>query len=823
MNVQYADIIIPLSVRGTFTYHIPEDMAGRLSPGMIVVVQFGKQKFYSGVVKNIHSQANTKGQIKDISFIQEDTPLINKYQLRLWEWISSYYMCSPGEVYMAAIPSGYRLESETRFLPGDSHPSPGELTEHQQNILDAVSGGKSNTLGKLKRLFPQSSLVLDIRSLLTKGFLEKEEKIKGKGTRKNVTTVRLAIDTGDREGIASLLATMKNSVAKARIISAYLEIASAGNNMAEVERSVLLKTAGASASVLREMVKQGIFKAGNYISAFDATPEIMVENPACLTPAQETVLADIKRHFETGEVVLLHGVTSSGKTEIYIHLIREMLDKGRQILFLMPEIALTAQMVMRLRLIFGKKVAVYHSKYTDKERIQLWNDLVSAEKSEEEKPQIVIGARSAVFLPFTNLGLIIVDEEHENSYKQFDPAPRYNARDTAIVLAGFHNAGVLLGTATPSVETYYNCITGKYSLVELGERYLDIKLPEIVIVNTREARRKKAMFSHFSDLLVENISTAIENGEQVILFQNRRGYARYLECSKCGYIPVCKKCNVTLTYHRAGKGMQCHYCGYTTTTPTVCPVCGAGNMSMKGFGTEQIEDEVPLLFPGARTARLDYDTTRNRESYESILQGFANRDFDILIGTQMVSKGLHFDHVKVVGVMSADTLLNFPDFRSFERSFQQLAQVSGRAGRKNGRGKVIIQTSDDNHPVLKFVKTNDYKTFYNEQIAERRLFRYPPFSRLIRITLKHRDCDVLDEVCGKLATLLKEFLGERLIGPEYPLVDRIKGYYLKELLIKAAKDSSLQEIKKRIREETFGILKIPAYRSVQAGIDVDPY
>jgi primosomal protein N' (replication factor Y) (superfamily II helicase) len=820
----YADIILPLSVGSSYTYSVPDDKAEGVLPGMAVIVQFGRKKLYSGVIRRLHHFKNITGPAKDILYIQDDIPVVNESQFRLWEWISSYYMCSIGEVCNAALPSGFKLESETGLIPLDKLPDADDLDEKERYLHGIVSSAKKITLQKLQKAYPERDFMNLLRSLINKGYLQKEEKIREKFKPKKLKLIKLVPETGEKAGIEKLLSALKNAKAKARILSTFLELSDADGNLSPgIEKGLLLKKQGVSAAVLNNMVKQGIFEIIE-IAVPDAPPPFThVEGPVKLNPKQGNALEGIKKSFTVNDVVLLHGVTSGGKTEIYIHLIKETVALGKQVLYLMPEIALTAQMVVRLKAVFGNRVAVYHSKYTGSERMHLWKDLLHTDRNNDEKISIILGARSAVFLPFTRLGLVIVDEEHENSYKQFDPAPRYHARDTAIILAGFHGAKVLLGTATPSVDTYYNCEKGKYGKVELNERYMDIKLPEVIVVNTRDARRKKAMHSHFSDVLIKNVAEALEKHEQVILFQNRRGYATYLECQNCGYIPVCRKCDVTLTYHKAGNRLQCHYCGQSQRLPQKCPLCGNEGLLMKGYGTEQIEDEIPLFFPGARTGRLDYDTAKKRESYETLLERFEKNEFDILVGTQMVTKGLHFDHVKVVGIMSADSLLNFPDFRSYERSFQQMAQVSGRAGRKKEQGKVIIQTADDKHPVLKYVISNDYRAFYEEQIAERRIFSYPPFSRLIRITLRHREREILDKAAGKLALSLQEFLKDKVIGPEYPMIERIKDLYQKNLLIKADKDNKLPAVKQSVKEEINALLKTPPFRSVQVITDVDPY
>ncbi len=823
----YADVILPLAVKGTFTYRIPYSTGLEVCRGMRVAVQFGKRKIYTAVVLDVYPSKPAGYEFKNIIAVLDSQPVVNDLQLSLWEWIGAYYMCTLGEVCHAALPSGLKLESETRIIPLAASFAEEGQHESEKQILHTLSHAKSMTIKQLQKLLHIRNIMPILKGMMDKGLVTIEEKFRRKIRTKILVMIHLSKPYQKRKSLEALFGTLKRSKAKKRLLSAYLEQITehTGKSKAGIEKTVLLHKAKTGNAVLAAMIKQGIFytteKQEQKPTTISAGRQLKL--PAKLNEMQQEALQKIKKDLLNKEVVLLHGVTSSGKTEIYMHLIRETLSKGKQVLYLLPEIALTAQMINRLQLVFGDQVAVYHSRYSERERLQVWNELLHDKNRQEYKLPVILGARSAIFLPFTNLGLIIVDEEHENSYKQFDPAPRYHARDAAIILAQMHKAKVVLGTATPSLESYHNCKTGKYGLVELPHRFLDMKMPEILVLNTREARRRKAMYSHFSSVLTEHITHALQHHNQVILFQNRRGFSSFFECEECGYVPLCKRCDVSLTYHKKNNRLKCHYCGYSDTLPSQCPVCNSNHIMMKGFGTEKIEEEIALLFPEARIGRLDFDTTRTRKSYEQLLDAFDRKELDILVGTQMVSKGLDFDNVKVVGIMNADSMLNYPDFRSYERSYQLMLQVSGRAGRKNERGIVVIQTVDDKHPVIDAVVKNDYHALFAGQLNERRRFNYPPFSRLIRITLKHRDRELLDDAADKLAKNLKYHLGDRVIGPEYPLIMRVHNYHLKNMLIKIEKGNKHQEMKAFVSDEIQALAKTSTFKAVQIVIDVDPY
>ncbi len=736
----YADVILPLPVPGMFTYRVGDGEISRVRPGMRVTVQFGRRKIYTALIRRLHDVKPVTYEVKDILSLLDEEPVVNERQFQLWEWISEYYMCTLGEVFKAALPSGLKLESETRVMALEITPEIPNLGDAEALLWQVILKHPGIRVSELRKASDRADITPVIKSLIDRNLIILEEKI-----------------------------TQKRRTKKSK-------------------------------------------------PAKNQDPETL--KLALLSPAQQKAIDEIRNAFTHTEVALLHGITSSGKTEIYIHLIREAIQQGKQVLYLLPEIALTAQIITRLRSAFGQEVAVYHSRFTDRERVETWKKLLQPDANSGIR--IVLGARSAVFLPFREAGLVIIDEEHENTYKQFDPAPRYHARDTAIMLARFHGAKVLLGTATPSVETYFNCINGKYSLIELTDRYRDMQLPDIHVVNTRELKRKKRMQSHFSPLLLDHIAEALKSKEQIILFQNRRGFSLFLECLQCGEIPRCRHCDVSLTYHKLSNRLTCHYCGYGIPVPKICPSCGAPELKMQGFGTEKIEEEIAIFFPEARVARMDLDSTRKRQSFEKLIASFELQESDILVGTQMVSKGLDFDHVKLVGIVNADTMLNYPDFRAHERSFQLMAQVAGRAGRKNNRGIVIIQTSDDKNPIIRQVVQNDYPGMYQSQLEERKRFQYPPFCRLLEITLKHRDKEILDKAADFLARRLKQIITDTILGPEYPLVSRIQNMNLKTLLIKIGRGRSLPNVKKGILFAINELTEHPMFRTVITVIDVDP-
>ncbi|MBS3806544.1 MAG: primosomal protein N' [Bacteroidales bacterium] len=820
-NDLYVDVLLPLALPGAFTYHVPPTQQDRVVTGKRVIVQFGRRKYYSAIIYRVHRDQPTGYRTKPVQTVLDDQPVINAFQLKLWEWLSDYYMCSMGDVYKAAMPSGLKLESETRVVYRPSfQPEQVSLTEKEALLLEVVKERQVTGLKDLTEKTGRKDVLPIVHALMQKGALSVEERLRDAYKPRKASFVSLNFSPQDEEALNRVFEKLKNAPRQVELVMQMIRMS--GNNGQDlmIKKQQLLRQVSVSSSVLKSLIDKGILLEQEQEVSRLQQGEGEGEAAKGLTDAQQQAFQSVQQQFREKGVVLLHGVTSSGKTELYIHLIREQLEKGYQVLYLLPEIALTSQIIHRLKAVFGDQVGVYHSRFPDSERVEIYNQLLDA--SNVNRYQVILGVRSSVFLPFSRLGLVIVDEEHENTYKQFDPAPRYHARDVAIVLASMHRAGTLLGTATPSIESYYNARRGKYGLVELFTRYLDIQLPEILIGDVLEARRRKKMSSHFTPLLLEHMQKALENHEQVILFQNRRGFAPYMECADCSWIPQCKHCDVSLTYHRKSKNLVCHYCGYAQRIPDTCPSCGSHNIITRGFGTEKVEDEIQIYFPDARIRRMDLDSTRARHAYEKIIHAFEDQEIDILVGTQMVTKGLDFDHVSVVGVLNADNMLNFPDFRAFERGYQLMAQVSGRAGRKKKRGEVIIQTSQASHPIIKQVIDNDYEEMYRSQLQERKEFMYPPYYKMIRVLMKHKKTDVLNDAARSLVDRLKQVFGYRVLGPQDPIVGRIQNYYLKHVILKIEKERSLARSKQIILKKADDLKKDPAFRSLQIHFDVDP-
>ena len=818
--MKYVDVILPLPLANTFTYSVPDEWADQVRIGMRVVVPFGKKKMYTAVVFLVHTVMPTIYEAKEILGLLDSEPILRRPQMKFWEWISSYYQAFLGDVYQAAVPAGLKLESETRVCINPDFETEKALNDRESKILDALSDGKTISVSELKKITELNNPLATLKSLMDKGAVEVSEELTEKFRPKTETYVRLTSEAANDDNLRKLFDELSRAKKQLDMLMMYIDLSKCLTpaKQREVTRKELLEKTGASVGVLNGLIERGAMET--YLKEIGRLDVAVIQTAEqfVLNEFQEKAYNEIQKQFIEKQVVLLHGVTSSGKTEMYIQLINKVLSQGKQVLYLVPEIALTTQLTSRLKRVFGQKLGVYHSKFSDAERVEIWNNVLN-----DKTYDIIIGVRSSIFLPFRQLGLIIVDEEHETSYKQYDPAPRYHARNAAIVLASMHGAKTLLGSATPSIESYYNALTGKYGLVELNQRFEEMAMPEILVVDTKEAYRKKQMESFFTQLLLEKIAKALGNKEQVILFQNRRGYAPYIECKVCAFVSHCKNCDVSLTVHKAFNTLTCHYCGYTEPIPTKCPACGTvGSLYTKGFGTEKIEDEIKIIFPEARVSRMDLDTTRSRKSYEKILSDFEQHKVDILIGTQMVSKGLDFERVSLVGILNADNMLNFPDFRAHERAYQLMAQVSGRAGRKNKRGTVILQTSTNEHPIIGQVIRNDFKAMYQTQSEERKLFKYPPYYRMIQIVLRHRDPNILNQASAKMAADLRSVFGNRVLGPNVPVVSRIQNMYIKHILLKFEIDASPEKAKEILSLITNQIKSELKFKALWVNLDVDP-
>ncbi len=814
----FIDVILPIPVENDFTYSITEQESEFIRLGMRVAVPFGKSKIYAAIVSRIHNEAPSIYEAKEIEHILDETPVVTEVQLKFWSWIASYYMCTKGEVMRAALPSAFLLESETIIQrKEDAVVDEADLKDDEFLIYEALQHHSLLKVHEVMDILGKRKILPVIQELINKEVLFIKEEIYEQYKPKLLKFVKLNELYRNEEDFNVLLNELKRAPKQQAIILSFFALEAKSKK--PIQTTQLQKYAGATSAQLKVLVKKGVFKI--YEKRVDRISfDGKTGNTKRLNPHQEVALSQIEQVFEEKEVCLLHGVTASGKTEIYVSLIEELLKNSKQTLYLLPEIALTTQLIGRLQAYFGDKVAVFHSKYSVHERVEVWNNVIS----NSVKAQVVIGARSALLLPFRNLGLIIVDEEHESSFKQFDPAPRYQARDAAIVLAGLFKSKVLLGSATPSLESMYNSKTGKYGLVSLSKRHGDILMPEINLVDIKEKQRKKEMTGHFSDTLLRAITDTLSEGEQVILFQNRRGFSPILECKTCGHAPQCPNCDVSLTYHKYRNQLRCHYCSYHMAMQLKCMACGSSELTTKGFGTEQIEVELRELYPEKNIARMDSDTTKGKHSFEKIITAFEQEEIDILVGTQMLTKGLDFRNVTLVGILSADSMLNFPDFRAHERSYQLIAQVSGRAGRTEKQGKVLVQTYNPYHQILQQVSSNKYDEMYLEQLGERHNFKYAPLYRLIRITLRHRDYQKIDESSEWLVRSLKQGLPVgSVLGPETPSIARIRNQYRRNIMIKISRKQSLQDVKSYILRVKSSFKAIAQYRSIRLIIDVDCY
>lgn len=810
----YAQVIVPLPFDRTFTYSVPEQMASSVAVGSRVLVPFGAKKYYTAIVESVSTvRPQESFNLKDITAVIDREPIVRHPQLKFWRWIADYYLSPIGDVYKAALPAGLKVESET-VIELNPDIQPGEITD-----LDADEAAIFALICERKRMSAKdiaSAAGLDgaealIDRLISRGAVVVSEKIVERFHRKRISYVSLAEDTD----VASAFAAVKGARKQETVMLAMLAISDQGRN--EVTLDALLERSGATRPIVCALAKKGILTISDReVSRFSpvAAPD---HSLPVLSEAQSEALHSIHQTLLSRATCLLHGVTASGKTEIYIHLIDYVMRRGDQVLFLVPEIALTTQLTQRLQLVFGDRVVIYHSKFSDSERVEIWRRLLHS-----NEPCVVVGARSAIFLPFARIGLVIVDEEHEPSYKQFDPSPRYNARDSAIMLASMHGAKTVLGSATPSVETYYKATSGKYGLVSLTRRYDNVALPEIEVVDMSRERAKSRVIGSFAMTTVENARQSLTAGKQVIFFHNRRGYAPMARCKACAFIPKCDHCDVSLTYHRHSESLVCHYCGATYPVMKVCPSCGEPAIEIIGYGTERVEDEVASLFPDSRIMRMDLDTTRNKDSYSKIISDFSSHKADILVGTQMVTKGLDFADVDIVGVINADKLIHYPDFRAAERAFNMLEQVSGRAGRRDATGHVFIQTREPDHPVIRYVSKHDYLSFYNEELEERRRYSYPPFTRVINIYLKHRDAGRLAVFANDYASRLRVLFGNRVNGPKEPPVSRIQSLYIRAIMLKVETEASMTRVKQILRDLFVEVQSAPTTKGFTIYYDVDP-
>ena len=807
----FAEVILPLALPTTYTYAVPENFTGKIKIGCRVEVVLGKNKRYAGIIKLI-TTTQPPYNTKPILNVLDDQPLLYSQQLQLWNWMSNYYMCSEGEVMAAALPAHFKLSSETIILFNDEFGDDfTSLNNEEYLIAEALQIKSQLSITEVQQILDITHVYPVIKSLIDKNVCIVWEALSERYKTKKENFVVLNHLYNDENKLSELLNNWGKAPKQMELLLSYLHLL---KTEGEVAQTALLKKSGASVAQLNGLVEKKILmveKRG--VDRIKTMPKSMQVNFE-LSIAQQKAMEEIQQNFTDKNVCLIHGVTSSGKTQLYIKLIEQYYNNGKQVLYLLPEIALTAQMIRRLQLHFGGNIAIYHSKFNNNERVELWNKIKTGEI------RIVLGARSALFLPFKDLGLIVVDEEHDSSFKQQDPAPRYNARDAAIYYASLFNAKVLLGSATPSIETYYNTQKGKYALVELNERFGGIMLPEIEIIDTRKVVQKGKVM--LSPQLVEAVEKTVAAGRQVILFQNRRGYSPYLICGTCGYLPQCKNCDVTLTLHKYSNKMHCHYCGTTYPKLIECPACGTVAWIEKNFGTEKIEELIDEKFPSLKVARMDVDSVKGKTAHDSLIKLFEQQRIDILVGTQMVVKGLDFDKVSLVGILDADGLLSFADFRVNERAYQLMEQVSGRAGRKDVQGKVMIQATQVNHPVLQFVQQHDYKKMYAFELENRRQFFYPPFSRIIKITLKHKQKDVVDDIAEKLGAALQKDLNNFVVGPAAPVVNRIRNQYLMELLIKLPLDMKLiARYKKVIRNHFNLLLNEKKFKAVWMIADVD--
>mgnify|MGYP001230525861 CR=1 FL=1 len=813
----FADVLLPLALGKPYTYAVTLEDYTVLKPGFRVAVSFGKSKVYTAVVVKLHTNPPQRYTPKFIELLLEDFPSVTPKQLKFWQWLSKYYQSKLGDILRAALPTTLLLESETIVVKKEiSDDDKTELNDDAFLVYEALDV-KALSIKEIIDILGKKSVLGLLQDLFTKGVIDIHQKIKQKYKPRLVRYVRLSPSTLKTKNLETVFGSLRNAPKQKQLLLGIFDQNSQGSEWKN-SRDLLKKTSS-GAPALRGLIVKGILEEKSFQEdrlLYDFK-KLNLENS--LSDAQQNALGGIISTFKQKSVVLFQGVTGSGKTEVYIELINRALERGQQVLYLLPEISLTPQMVQRLQERFGKEVTVYHSKFSIHERSEVWNNILK----NNTNAKIIVGTRSALFLPFNDLGLIVVDEEHELSYKQFDPSPRYHARDGAIVLAGIHNAKVLLGSATPALESSFNRILGKYGWVQLTERYGKVALPEIITVDLKSAYKKKEVKGGFTKILVQEMEQTLAIGKQIILFQNQRGYAPLLECLDCGHMPQCNQCDVTLTYHQYTDQLKCHYCGYYIAVPKKCHACGFTNLSSKGMGTQQIEEQVAELFPKVKVARMDWDTTRGKWAFDKLIHSFAAQEIKILVGTQMIIKGLDFQNVHLVGVLNADHLLNFPDFRAHERTFQMLSQVAGRAGRKQMRGKVLIQTYQPHHAIIKQVINGDYEQMLEQQLKDRKKYHYPPYSRLIRIVVNHIDNDTVRKASQWIANVLIQWEYGQILGPVFPSIARIRNRYRMQILVKISSDQSRDRMKQIIHKIMEGFESITQFKSCRVNLDVDPY
>lgn len=815
----YAEVILPLAVLGTFTYLVPEEMQCDISRGSRVYVPFGPRKLYTGIVADLHTNT-PKFKVKPIASLLDGTSILRHPQLKFWQWIADYYLCTLGEVYRAAVPTGLKVESETNLSLNkaiDLEEIGQTLTPAETELLNEVIVADHVRMSDLDRERSHAITARYVSRMLQKGIIVADEKATSSYKAKTIAIVSACNDVKNHEWLHQAFDAVTTATKQERLLISFLELIK-NQAVPEVTREELLTKAKVSPGILKAICDKGILKVEKRkINRFDAKPgNKPVELPP-LSPLQREALRQIDEQWREKNVVLLRGITGSGKTEIYCHAILSALEAGHQVLYLVPEISLTTQLTDRLRKVFGNRLLVYHSKFSDSERVDIWRKLLHS-----HEPMVILGVRSSVFLPFAKIGLVVVDEEHEASYKQYDPAPRYNARDAAIMLAHLHGAKTLLGSATPAIDTYYKAQTGKFGLVELLERYQGAQLPDVTVVDMLDSRKRRLTDGLLANPVAENLRHTIKRGRQAIMFQNRRGFAPLIQCTQCGWQPKCQYCDVSMVYHKSIDVMSCHYCGYQMHLPRLCPACGQNSVRIGGYGTERIAEHLHSHFPEARVSRMDLDTTRNKDAYQEIIEDFAGHNTDILIGTQMVSKGLDFANVSMVGVVNADSLLHFPDFRANERAFNMLVQVAGRAGRRNEQGQVFIQTSDAANPLLKFISSQDYSGYYEYELEQRRRFGYPPFTKIIMLYVKHREEAEAARLATRYAGELQKVFGTRVLGPAKPSVARISNYYIQTIMLKIEAVASMIKVKKLLFEIYSRMAADRSFRNAQVYYDVDP-